>query len=587
MKKQSNLLLTAALVCGLSLGIASCKSDEDNDRGRLKETEFALGDLVTHGIETDMQSAIIELPVKANGEWTATLTEDVNWCQILDWQVSYTGNQTLILAVDENLTKSGRSCELILGSGLNKYTRIKVYQAYNYNGEDPTNGSGQAFADKGVGTGIDYNYLFNVKSKENVDPKKQKFDPTMVHGANNIFNIRRIEELQTSGELERAAYVEAEIPIADLKAELVDSCVVQCKTIDASLELSVNFGIIEFSAKAGYTSTKMEGKAHIDYTILRVAPMYNVYLAPAILSTYAKDYGQKDKRVAAAYMKRINERIETYKEENEYAMELGDELVLNKQGLTAEQTDEIRRMRKAIPYRSDFGGIFSSAFALTYNNLYKEIVLAKENGDDVDNEEVKRLLKKLDNEFGPFYIAGGNFGGVLAMHARVDTLRQEGTAKFMGEIGASGAGLFSVSGHFEYTDSGYNVLHNIQPTIYIVGGDANGVADKMNEIILSGRPNDFSKWKDVLSDWFTSMRSPIDPNATNLSQAAPISFIIKPIWDLFAEPEIQQTVKKFFMEEYADRGIEGYEKIISGGITPGADQLLNSDSDFWKKYLKK
>ena len=39
MKKQFNLLLLAALVCGLSLGVTSCKDDDDDD-GSNGDTEL-------------------------------------------------------------------------------------------------------------------------------------------------------------------------------------------------------------------------------------------------------------------------------------------------------------------------------------------------------------------------------------------------------------------------------------------------------------------------------------------------------------------------------------------------------------------
>ena len=288
--RKNNFLLMAALVCGLSLGVASCK-DDDNDGDDLKITEVTIGsDLLTHGIETDIQSAVIDVPIKADGEWTATLTKGTDWCKILDWQVTYNGGQTLKLAIDENLTNAGRRCVLTIGNG-EEYKTINVYQNNTYKGEDPSNGSGLAFANKGLGTGIDYDYLFNVKSKQKLG-KGAAFSPTMMHGANNIFNITRIEELIAEKKLNASAYVEAPIPFDNFKAALLDSCIMQSKTLEVSLEIGISFGVIEFTGKGGYNSKKREGIAHIDYTIIRNAPMYNVYLSPAELSSYAAEIGR-------------------------------------------------------------------------------------------------------------------------------------------------------------------------------------------------------------------------------------------------------------------------------------------------------
>ena len=144
MKKHFNFLLMGALVCGLSLGVTSCKDDDDNNV--ITSVVTIDNELLTHGIETDMQSAVIEVPIKADGLWTATISEDADWCDILDWDVTFTGNKTLKLLIDENLTKAGRRCELTIGNGGKDYKTITIYQNYTYKGEDPSNGSGQAFS---------------------------------------------------------------------------------------------------------------------------------------------------------------------------------------------------------------------------------------------------------------------------------------------------------------------------------------------------------------------------------------------------------------------------------------------------------
>ena len=598
MKKQFNLLLMAALVCGLSLSVTSCKSDDDDNGGDESFATLTIdSDLLSHGIETDIQSAVIEVPVKADGSWTATLRnlqgdkKIPDWCKVLDWQVTYNGNNTLKLAIDENLTKVGRKCELVIGNGGDEYKHITVYQNYTFNGQDPSNGSGMAFSDKGLGTGIDYNYVLNVKGKGDKAEgtgSKPKFDPTMVHGLNNIFNIKRIQELQTNGKLSHSAYVEAKIPLADLQAALLDSSVVQHKEIDLGITLSVSFGIIEFSAGAHYNSQKDEARAHVDYTIVRYAPMYNVYLAPEELSVYA----QKNRKLVKddqnkAYAD-IDDLIEYYNTQNKRKIKRGrlSEDDLDEDGLTEEQAAEIEAMEDAIPKTFDYAGIFSAGFGNRYNELYNAIVREKLRGHEIDTAAANLSLRALDNAFGPFYIAGGNFGGTMVVHCLVDTMKQEGFAKFKGELGGEGMGIFKVNGTFEYTEKGYNAMKDVNPTFYIVGGNANTVADDLLAIFASGRPNDIPKIGQILKGWLESMDTS-DEEAGVPSEASPISFIIQPIWMLFSEPEIQQYVQDWFMTEYDGRGIDGWHSLMSGGINPGADGLLNSESQFWKNHVNK
>ena len=594
MKKQFNLLLMAALVCGLSLGVTSCKSDDDNDDNGGDESFATLtidSDLLSHGIETDIQSAVIEVPVKADGSWTATLRnlqgdkKIPDWCKVLDWQVAYNGNKTLKLAIDENLTKVGRKCELVIGNGGEEYKHITVYQNTTYKGEDASNGSGQAFSDLGVGTGIDYDYLLNMKNKKEVT---EPFEPTMVHGVNNIFNMTNIQALMEEGKLQRSAYVEAPIDMDDLKASLLDSSVVQSKTLTVSVELGVEFGVIAFSGKGEYQSDKKESKTHIDYTIVRQAPMYNVYISPAELTAYAAKNRQTDIEAEDAAYNQIDQQKESYKRKNQQLIKRrklsADDL--DDDGLTAEQADEIDYMYDAIPVTFDHAGIFSSGFGNRYNELYSAITRRKMRGKDIDTEAANRAMELLDTQYGPFYIDGGNFGGLMVVHARVDTLSQLGDTEFGGGITLDAmGGMISLKGSFSYTEKGYNAWHKLRPEFHIYGGNAKDTSTNLLNIISSGNPNDMSRWQQVLINWVSSMESPEgNVPVREQSKALPITFIIQPIWQLFNEPEIASYVKNYFMEKYKHRGIEGWEKLVTGGVKPGADDLLNVSSDFWKKY---
>ena len=45
-------------------------------------------ELVAHGVETDMQSTVKEVPVKCDGEWHVTVTQSKpHWLRIEGWQL--------------------------------------------------------------------------------------------------------------------------------------------------------------------------------------------------------------------------------------------------------------------------------------------------------------------------------------------------------------------------------------------------------------------------------------------------------------------------------------------------------------------
>ena len=572
MKKYFNLLLMAALVCGLSLGVTSCKNDDDTEDTSVISIDK---DITTRGVETDMQSAVIEVPVKCNGHWTATLKKGTTWARILEWQVTYDGPKTLRIAIDENLSKADRRTTLNIGNSDGELTKIEVRQYYNFEGQPPTNGSGQAFADKGLGTGIDYDYVLNMKE---VSTRNGDFDASKVHHLNNLFNITVIQEkMKASGGLQKSAYVESVIPIASLMAQLMDSSLVQSKHLDVSLTLGVQMGPISFDGHGEYSSDKKESRAIVDYTIVRNCPMYNVYVSPAELAKFAEDNNQVDLDAENAAWAQIDAEIEFYLRKNKRRRNLE----VNEDGLTEEQAEIIAAMEDAVSVYYDYGGIFSSGFTGRCNELRAAITKRKERHLSIDTEKADATLNAIDNEYGPFFIAGGDYGGAMIMHCDIDTMALAGKDSLGGELSAEFAGMFEVEGSFHYTAEGYTLLRNSNTKIYIFGGNANETADKMLGIITSGDATNLNKWQGAMKDWISSMYSPSgdDPK---LSEAAPISYTITPIWTLFRDADVQEYVQNYFLKKYASRGINAYFGIMNGSVAPPAfSELVDPNSEFW------
>ena len=574
MKKYFNLWLMAVLACGL--GVTSCKSDDDGTEEAASVVNIDQ-EISVHGLQTDMQSAVLEVSVKCDGHWTATLDKGTRWARILEWQVTYNGPKTLRIAIDENLSKADRRTTLNIGNNDGEVTKVDVFQYYNFEGQPPTNGSGQAFADKGLGTGIDYNYVLNMKE---VSSRNGDFDATKVHLLNNLFNITVIQDkMKVGGGLQKSAYVESVIPIASLLAQLMDSSLVQAKHLDVAMTLGVEFGPISFNGHGDYTSDKKESRAKIDYTIVRNCPMYNVYVSPAELATFAEDptNNHVDLDAEDAAWAQIDDEIAFYVSRNKRRRNL----VVNDRGLTEEQEEIIAAMEDAVSVYYDYGGIFSSGFTGRCNELRAAITKRKQRGKAIDTEKADATLNAIDNEYGPFFIAGGDYGGAMMMHCDIDTMALAGKDSLGGELSAEFAGMFEVEGSFHYTSEGYTLLRNSNTKIYIYGGNANETADKMLGIITSGDATNLNKWQGAMKDWISSMYSPSgdDPK---LSEAAPISYTITPIWTLFRDADVQQYVQNYFLKKYASRGIKSYLGIMNGNVqTPSFGELIDPNSDFW------
>ena len=561
----------AALVCGLSLSATSCKDDDDDNSSEQASTVTLDSELLTRGIETELKTAAVDVKVTSNGQWTATLGKDANWVMIKDWQVTYNGTQTLTLLFDENTTGYDRTTKLRIGNSDGEYQTVNVRQTATLDGQMPKNGSGLAFAGQGLGCGIDYDYVLNVKNKTNTN---QKFEPTKVKKQNNLFNIAYIEELQKQGTL-RSAYTESQLSLTELKAQMVDSSMVKMKKFDASLTLSCNFGAINFSAHGHYVSKKKQTESAVDYVITRYAPMYDVYVSPAEIRTYASDpKNNKVSRDAAdATFDQIDAIIEQYARINKRRRLTG----LNVDGLTAEQAEEIDAMYAQMPKSYTWGGVFSANLTSAYNKLYNALKTTKP-----DYTAADQVLNQIDNDYGPFFIAGGEFGGSLIIHCHATDRLLDGNGSLSGTVSLGWKSAVNLEGSFSLSESGKDTFHEANPDFYIYGGNANDTANELWDIVMSNKLDDRVKWSNTMRNWVNSMYTTSDKKPI-MSQAAPLSFVVECIWTLFDDPAIQEYAQKYFIKKYEDRGIKAYLGMATGQLkNVTADDMFNADSDFWK-----
>ena len=574
-----NLWLMAALTVGLSMNVTSCKDDDDDNNPEQASTVTLDSELLSDGIETEMKSDAVDVKVTANGQWTATLTKGTEWVMIKDWQVTYDGTQTLTLLFDENTTGYDRTTTLTIGNNEGDYQTVSIRQTTLVDGQVPKNGSGLAFAGQGVGCGIDYDYALNVKNKKNTT---DKFSPTKIKKPNNIFNIAYIEDLQKkgiqNGGLGPSAYTETPIAISELTAQMLDSSMVMVKDVDFNLKMSVSFAAISFSAQGDYTSKKTQTESAVDYVINRFAPMYNVVVSPAEIRTYASKYNAIDTKSDDIKYDEIDAIKERYANINKRRKRTG----LNEDGLTPEQAAEIDAMYAQLERSASrtWGGVFSGNFTSTYNKLYNALVTNK------DNTTADQVLAQLDADYGPFFIAGGDFGGGIVVHCHALDRMLDGTGKFSGHLEAAAGGHFNISGDFSYNEEGLQTLHDCNPDLYIYGGNAIATTNTLMDIILGTKVNDRDRWLNALKDWVNSMYTASDKKPDQ-SMAAPLSFIIEPIWTLFDEPAIQTYAQNYFIKKYEDRGIKAYLRIGLGLEKATADDLLNAESDFYKNVKNK
>jgi len=582
----------------------SCTSDDD-DKAALNEDAVVNVEegLKANGVTASKDAETQEIEVKSDGLWAAVLPKGengVSWVKILNAKVIYSGNQKLTLQFEENFTGADRVTTLTIADALGDITTIPVRQR----GGD-ANATGDSFAEKGLGCGFKYDYVLNTGkaaeeskkvaeqnaeieewNKKNPNNKRPllpmpQFDPLQVRTNNCVFNFTEINRLQKEKDplinMASTAYREEALNIADLQASMLDSACIQSKHLDVSLEIGLELGVISFTAEGAYAADVKEGRAHVDYTISRNAPLFNVYVSPADVRQYANSHNKTDEVSEENEYAKIEAQIAAWARQNQKRHKKN----LDDDGLTPEQAEMVEEMYDNMKVRWDFANVYSPNFADSYSQLYNAFytVTGKKRATP-DYETAEFIVKQLDDAYGPFIISGGQFGGSMIISCRVDTLMTDGTVTVKGKISAdSPGGLFNVSGSFNYTSTGFDVMHDAKTNFYIYGGKANETADKLLEIVTSDNPADRKQWRECLVGWVESMKNPQDGEHGDIRQAAALKFTATPIWQLIYEADIQDYVKQWFIQEYSNRtpSLSTYLGVIDTGKALDTKKAVNGE----------
>ena len=576
-------MLATALMGGLSLSVTSCKSDEDAVVEKITPSTVTIdSDILAHGIVTDMENTVVELPVQCDGEWVAILSiddaedDDTNyWVKIQNWKGFYSGNQTLRLQFDDNMSGVDRSTTLTIANNLGDIKTVTVRQNFTWKGQAPTNSSAQAFQNKGIGYGIDYGYLLDMKSVKfrnstgdaaasggNTDADSKDYNPLKVKKMDNIYHLTAIDQLCKAGKMgaDKDAYVEEPIEIANLEAELLDSDMIKQHNLTIALKLGASIGPIEFSIDGKYVDQRREDKGYVNYVITRNAPVWDVSTSPAAIAQYAGENSDTDDEQDEKFAKKVQNMRAQYIKQN---MKLSDKSKLDADSLTKTQKKIIDGLYSKHLMSFSWGGVYSSYFENCMSKLYNHIVLRLAGGMKIASEKADQVCQDLDDHFGPFIIAGGQFGGSMTITMEIDTTRLEGHTELHGQAALNvnvGVGDINGEASAEWIADGWNRVRSYKPSIHIYGGSARDTEAELLAIMFSDNPDSHEQWVDALVNWMQSMVQSADDG--NMSQAAPISFTAVPIWHFFPDTEISNYVRSYFMNKYKTRGIQSYMDII-------------------------
>lgn len=579
MKKQSNLLFMAALIGGMSVGFISCKSDEDVTD--MTNQVIVDSDLLTHGVEVDIEGGTVDVVIDAKGTWMATL-DGADWVGILQEQAVYSGKQMLTLSFDRNLTNAGRRTQLVIIDENGFDTSIAVYQSPLYKGQEPSNGSAAVFTSKGLGHGVNFNYfldLNNQKSRVNND-SSTSLNTRKIINSDVLYNFKRIRQLQQQDKLPFDAYTETPIEIGDMQAVMCDKVYSEDKSLKAEAKLGIELGILNVEAQFQYGSKKHEERAKIDYNIVRRAPMYDVRVAPGEVATYAWQYSLDHfKDITDEQIMAIEKQEENWKKTN---ARRGGKAELS--AMQQRQIDE----KWASLYTQDFDNVFSMCFSRWYGQLvYWVPELSSEDSSEEQKakarKNVKEAMQKLDDYYGPFYITQAEYGGSFNIMCKVDTSFTNGNDTISGSLSAGLAAIGELGGKIKYSSAGSELFRNSNCNFQVFGGDANKITSALFRLTHSAQMTDYSAWNGVLNGWIDTMRSPENPNYADLgdqSHAELLTFTMKPLWHMMPDAEVAEFTKAWFVNKYWEKGIRAYLNIIDGS------EECDGLQEFFDMYLR-
>lgn len=557
MNRRMNSWLVAALVCGLSLSVTSCKDDDDNG-GDYEVTPINLTidkDLTTYGVETEVESAIVKVPVKCDGGWAAYLTDDPEWVAMEGSQVLFEGNQTLSLRFDENRTGADRTTTLKIVTYNGDETLVPVRQTQKYRGHDATNAYSQWFGNNGLGRGYNFVYVFEG---DTVVKHQQKFSPDAMCMPNPIFNWAKIEELQQTYDsikadyvLSKSAYVENTRQTIDYHDVPRDSSVFASDTLSVKLDLSMAFGFMEFEGHGQYDAYEAKGAAKLNYLFNRSATVYDAFVSPSELSTVANKIGGvlDDEGLEEQY-KRIEQQEKNFKSQN-----LSKYLKLKKLGrsvsedkLTGEYLEDwqIEVITKALDALDvpDYGGIFTESFGKIYFQLTRFL-------QSGDTKRAEATVEDLDAKFGPLFVSRGWYGGNILMRALVDTTYLDTYGHFYGSIRAEMENLFSMEGEIKYSEQAKRIVHNGDLLIQVYGGEAVRCGTKLSAHFNSETMTDRSELLDILEEWGNSLMEGVDESGNT---EGPIPCMqhaqLTGIWTLFEDVETAKYVREYMYKKH-------------------------------------
>lgn len=276
MKRILSFKALALLVPMLACSITFCACSDDDDF----TPQLEIGDnLLTEGIEAEIDGKIATISITSNADWTIDLPEAATSWVYLPVRAGK-GKADVPVSIDPNFGSSaGRSTTLTVTAG-GIVRQIPVTQVPTYNGQavandDETANHVQIAATKGVGMGLNLNSLKPYN--------------------NSVINFKAIEKLQGMDDVKFNLFKYDMQAAATARGAVTDSVDTKKDSLGVSLSFDINYATFKLHIGGAYHGDESKDHYQTEYRYGATYDVANASVdAASVVSLYDKASGPQD-----------------------------------------------------------------------------------------------------------------------------------------------------------------------------------------------------------------------------------------------------------------------------------------------------
>ena len=168
-----------------------------------------------------------------------------------------------------------------------------------------------------------------------------------------------------------------------------------------------------------------------------------------------------------------------------------------------------------------------------------------------DQEKIQARLEALDADYGPLFVARGEFGGSICMRIFVNKADIDSKGGFTGELAGGVDNIFNIEGSIYYYEELRRFLFESDAFVEVYGGNAVETGNKIMTHFAHATGTDRDEMLTILKEWGNSlMETKTDQGKTVPSRAIMQKMQLQGIWTLFRDDRVSKIVRDYMYEKH-------------------------------------